>query len=52
MSKNELNQNGKYTQKLKISIEPDFDFSNKPINRFQTVINDQNDGPYFRGTRG
>ena len=44
MSKNELNQNGKYTQKLKISIEPDFDFSNKPINRFQTVINDQNDG--------
>ena len=46
MSKNELNQNGKYTQKLKVSIEPDFDFSNKPINRFQTVINNQNDGAH------
>ena len=40
MSKKALNQNGIYAQKLVDTIEPDFIFNNKPINRFKIV--DQN----------
>ena len=44
MAKKTLNQNAKYVQELINSIEPDFVFSNKPINRFKIikkVVNDQ-----------
>ena len=41
MTKKNLNQNGKYSQDLIDSIEPDFLFSNNPINRFK-VIKDRN----------
>ena len=41
MTKKNLNQNGKYTQDLIDSIEPNFLFSNNPINRFK-VIKDNN----------
>ena len=36
MAKKTLNQNAKYVQKLINIIEPDFVFSEKPINRFKT----------------
>ena len=37
MTKNDLNQNGKYVQELIDSIEPDFIFSTKPINRLKII---------------
>ena len=39
MTKNVLNQNAKYVQELIDAIEPDFVFSDKPINRFKITIN-------------
>ena len=39
MTKKTLNQNAKYVQKLINIIEPDFVFSEKPINRFKTIEN-------------
>ena len=36
MTKRYLNQNDKYVNDLINSIEPDFIFSSKPINRFKT----------------
>tara|TARA_Y100000996_G_scaffold389117_1_gene349263 strand:- start:855 stop:1574 length:720 start_codon:yes stop_codon:yes gene_type:complete len=39
MTKKALNQNSKYTQKLIDIIEPDYIFSNKPINRFKNQNN-------------
>jgi len=39
MTKKVLNQNGKYVQELVDSIESDFLFSNKPINRFEVIEN-------------
>ena len=42
MTKNDLNQNAKYSQKLIDTIEHDFVFSNKPINRYE-LIDDNND---------
>ncbi len=39
MTKKALNQNGKYVQELIDAIEPDFVFSNKPINRLNVVKN-------------
>ena len=39
MTKKALNQNSKYTQKLIDIIEPDYIFSNKPINRFKNKNN-------------
>ena len=35
MTKSSLNQNGKYVQELINTVETDFAFNNKPINRFQ-----------------
>ena len=35
MDKKTLNQNAKYTEQLIDLIEPDFNFSNKPLNRFK-----------------
>ena len=35
MTKSSLNQNGKYVQELINTVETDFTFNNKPINRFQ-----------------
>ena len=35
MTKSSLNQNGKYVQELINTVESDFTFNNKPINRFQ-----------------
>ena len=35
MTKKTLNQNAKYTEQLIDLIEPDFTFSNKPLNRFK-----------------
>tara|TARA_E500000178_G_scaffold82760_1_gene81011 strand:- start:422 stop:1138 length:717 start_codon:yes stop_codon:yes gene_type:complete len=40
MVKRILNQNANYTQNIKDTIESDFIFSKKPINRFQVVEND------------
>jgi DNA polymerase len=37
MTKKTLNQNGKYVQELINTIEPDFIFSKKPINRFKII---------------
>jgi len=37
MTKKALNQNGKYVQQLIDTIEPDFIFSNKPINRLKVI---------------
>ena len=34
MTKKALNQNAKYVQELINTIEPNFNFENKPINRF------------------
>ncbi len=42
MSKKNLNQNAKYTQKFIDIIEPNFIFSHKPINRFKTVQKNKN----------
>ena len=39
MTKKTLNQNTKYVQGLIDTIEPDFNFSNKPINRFKISFN-------------
>ena len=39
MTKKILNQNAKYDQQLVNTIEPDFLFSNKPINRFKVIKN-------------
>ena len=40
MTKKNLNQNAKYVQELEDFIEPDFTFSNRPINRFKIIEND------------
>ena len=37
MIKKSLNQNGKYVQEFLDTIEPDFIFSNNPINRFKII---------------
>ena len=37
MTKKALNQNAKYAQEFINSVEPDFVFNNKPINRFKIV---------------
>ena len=42
MIKKTLNQNAKYVQELINSIEPDFVFSNKPINRFKVIESNNN----------
>ena len=41
MSKKPLNQNSKYVQKLINTIEPDFLFNDKPINRFKVLQNNK-----------
>jgi DNA polymerase len=46
MTKNDLNQNGKYVQELIDSIEPDFVFHNKTINRFKIIENNNSDKNY------
>ncbi len=42
MTKKTLNQNAKYFHKLIDTIEPDFVFVNKSINRFKIVKNNNN----------
>ena len=42
MSKKTLNQNSKYVQKLINTIEPDFIFNDRPINRFKVIKNNEN----------
>ena len=39
MTKKTFNQNAKYVQKFINTIEPDFIFSNKPLNRFKVIDN-------------
>ena len=41
MSKNPLNQNTKYAQEIIDTFEPDFIFSNEPLNRFQVNFNNE-----------
>jgi DNA polymerase len=43
MTKKPLNQNGIYVQELINNVEPDFVFSDKPINRFNVVENKELD---------
>ena len=54
MTKKTLNQNGKYVEELKNAIEPDFNFNNKPINRFKktnlkkdNIYKEKSDIEYF-----
>ena len=42
MTKNGLNQNGKYVQELIDTIEPDFVYSKKPNNRFNLIETKKN----------
>ena len=42
MTKSSLNQNGKYAQEFLDTIEPDFIFSNNPINRFEIIEKKRN----------
>ena len=37
MTKNVLNQNAKYVQDLIDTIEPDFIFNNRPVNRLNVI---------------
>ena len=39
MTKKTLNQNAKFVQNLINTIEPEFIFSSKPINRFEIIKN-------------
>ena len=39
MTKKGLNQNAKFVQKLRDTIETNFDFSNKPLNRLKIIKN-------------
>ncbi len=41
MTKKALNQNGKYVQEIINTIEPDFVFGDKPINRFKIIENNE-----------
>ena len=43
MTKKLLNQNAKYDQKFIDTIEPNFVFENKPINRLKIIKNNIND---------
>ena len=43
MAKKTLNQNAKYAQDLIDSVEPDYIFSSKPLNRFKVVDGDDKD---------
>ena len=43
MTKNNLNQNGKYVQELIDNIEPDFLFNSKPSNRFKVIKDPEED---------
>ena len=42
MTKKALNQNAKYVQDLVDAVEPNFVFTNKPINRLKVINNDEN----------
>jgi len=42
MTKKHLNQNAKYVQELINTIEPDFIFNDKSINRFEVIKNNKN----------
>ena len=42
MTKKHLNQNAKYVQELINTIEPDFIFNDRPINRFKVIKNNEN----------
>ena len=48
MTKKTLNQNAKYAQKLLDTIEPDFIFKDKPINRFEIVKNENHKNYSFK----
>ena len=39
MTENTLNQNTKYVDELIDAVEPDFNFSDKPLNRFKILEN-------------
>ena len=43
MTKLSLNQNAKFVQKLRDTIETNFDFSNKPLNRLKIIKNNIHD---------
>ena len=42
MTKKDLNQNAKFEQELINTFEPDFIFSEKPLNRFNNTKNNNN----------
>ena len=43
MAKKTLNQNAKYVQDLIDSVEPDYIFSSKPLNRFKVFDGNDKD---------
>ena len=45
MTKNTLNQNSKFVQKMIKIVEPDYLFSNRPINRFKLIHNEIKKNP-------
>ena len=49
MAKKTLNQNAKYVQDLIDSVEPDYIFSSKPLNRFKVFDGNDNDKNNKRG---
>ena len=51
MTKKHLNQNAKYVQELKNTIEPDFVFNDKPINRFKILKNNEDKSEKLLGLK-
>lgn len=52
MTKKTINQNSIYTQELIKTIEPDFSFSNKPINRFKNIGSNGNKNNKLEDLKG
>ena len=51
MTKKHLNQNAKYVQELIDTIEPDFVFNDKPINRFKVLQNNKDKSEKLLGLK-
>ena len=51
MTKKHLNQNAKYVQELINTIEPDFVFNDKPINRFKVLQNNKDKSEKLLGLK-
>ena len=43
MTKKVINQKGKFDEELINTIEPNFVFKNEPINRFNSIVSNENE---------